>query len=589
MKRLPERFMKALISTIVCILVVASWCVTSSAINNLGITDEQAFKLVNIPNVKLQLAQQIGKSVAPDSIIFLPGTGALDIFDVDKFCYTVEFKVDPSGAEGVMSALYKMVGIRPKLEKLSYWFIATRISGDIFTQTWSPAKSPYYIDNWTRVVPGETLTILPGTVIRVRKFSDPRMNIYLEVGEGSNLITKGKEGQLIQFTSSCDLEDFDKIQNTFETSDWYGIYCWNGSVTLDYTLVEYAIYGVYGGYASYVTNSILRKNYYSFYGYTNEEVVWLIQNNRFEDCALLGVYFIIDYGGLADSKIIGNIFTVVTEGFYPWAGIFCCYGSPQILNNTIQGFSTGMALEHVSADTLIQGNEITAGGRGIDLWYASPMIKGNTIKGSPEGIHCHGADTKAKITENNIRENEYGIQCWNQANPAIHFNSIEENRSYGVYNEDCSVTVDATNNWWGDATGPFHPVSNPGGLGNTVSDCVIFDPWLPSPIALLAAAPQAVANFSLGSSYPNPGNPESWFPYSLADETDVTIRIYNASGQLVRTLNLGTKPAGSYFTKEKAAYWDGRDSLGQKVASGLYFYQLKAGEFTATRKMVILK
>jgi hypothetical protein len=106
---------------------------------------------------------------------------------------------------------------------------------------------------------------------------------------------------------------------------------------------------------------------------------------------------------------------------------------------------------------------------------------------------------------------------------------------------------------------------------------------------LLAAAPQAVANFRLGLSYPNPGNPESWFPYSLADETDVTIRIYNASGQLVRTLNLGTKPAGSYFTKEKAAYWDGRDSLGQKVASGLYFYQLKAGEFTATRKMVILK
>jgi hypothetical protein len=267
MKRLPERFMKALISTIVCILVVASWCVTSSAINNLDITDAQAVKLVNTPNVKLQLAQQIGKSVAPDSIIFLPDTGALDIFDVDKFCYTIEFKLDPSGVEGVMSALYKMVGIRPKLEKLSFWFIGTRVSGDIFTQTWSPAKSPYYIDDWTRVASGEKLTILSGTVIRFRKFSDPRMNIYLEVGEGSNLITKGKEGQLIQFTSSCDLEDFDKIQNTFETSDWYGIYCWNGSVTLDYTLVEYAIYGVYGGYASYVTNSILRKNYYSFYGY----------------------------------------------------------------------------------------------------------------------------------------------------------------------------------------------------------------------------------------------------------------------------------------------------------------------------------
>ncbi|MBM3237777.1 T9SS type A sorting domain-containing protein [Candidatus Poribacteria bacterium] len=188
-----------------------------------------------------------------------------------------------------------------------------------------------------------------------------------------------------------------------------------------------------------------------------------------------------------------------------------------------------------------------------------------------------------------MRENDFGIYCAYQANPAIHFNNIEKNSSYGVYNSDCSVTVDAINNWWGDATGPFHPVNNPGGLGNPVSDCVIFDPWLPSPVSLLAAAPQAVAHFSLRPSYPNPGNPESWLPYSLADETDVTIRIYNASGQLVRTLDLGLKPAGSYFTKEKAAYWDGRDSLGQKVASGVYFYQLKAGEFTATRKMVILK
>ena len=68
-----------------------------------------------------------------------------------------------------------------------------------------------------------------------------------------------------------------------------------------------------------------------------------------------------------------------------------------------------------------------------------------------------------------------------------------------------------------------------------------------------------------------------------------TISIYNQKGQLVRTLHLGEKKAGVYVTKDKAAYWDGRDSSGQKVASGIYFYTIQAGKFTATRKMVIMK
>jgi len=609
--------MKALIIVKLCVWVVVSWYVTFSfaldkdAVDahnpgfprhidaqaakqnadaiNLSITDAQAFKLVNTPNVKLQLARQIGKGVTANGIIFLPGTGALDTFDLDKFCYTVEFKLDPIGLEGVMSALYKMVGIRPKLEKLSFWFIRTRVSGDIFTQTWSPAKSPYYIDDWTRIVSGETLTILPGTVIRVRKFSDPMMKISLDVDEGSYLIAKGKEDQPIQFTSSCDLEDLDKIQNTYETSDWRGIYCYRGKTTLDYALVEYASHGVWGHDASiYITNSVLRKNDDGVYGYTYKEVEWVIQNNLIEDFAYGGV-LLNDYSEDSSSQVIGNTIQIVTDGFYPRVGIDCWEGSPVIKSNTIQGASTGIICGYVSPQ--IAENTIQADWTGLALCCvpADTLVQGNTITNSYNGIYCVAPETKAKIIENDIRENEYGIYCLEQANPAIHFNNIEKNRSFGVYNEDCGVIVDATNNWWGHATGPFHPVDNPGGLGNQVSDCVDFDPWLPGPVALLAAAPQAVAAFSLGANFPNPSNPETWFPYSLAKEADVTIHIYNASGQLVRTLNLGTKPVGVYTTKGKAAYWDGRDSLGQKVASGVYFYQLKVGEFTAMRKMVILK
>jgi len=93
---------------------------------------------------------------------------------------------------------------------------------------------------------------------------------------------------------------------------------------------------------------------------------------------------------------------------------------------------------------------------------------------------------------------------------------------------------------------------------------------------------------SLLQNYPNPFNPETWIPFGLAKEAEVTIRIYNTEGNLIRTIELGNKQAGVYTTKGKAAYWDGCD-LGSKIASGLYFYTLQAEKFKATRKMVILK
>ena len=90
-------------------------------------------------------------------------------------------------------------------------------------------------------------------------------------------------------------------------------------------------------------------------------------------------------------------------------------------------------------------------------------------------------------------------------------------------------------------------------------------------------------------NYPNPFNPETWLPYQLAEPTDVSISIYATDGRLIRTLDLGHQSAGVYQDKSRAAYWDGRNELGEFVASSVYFYTLKAGEFTATRKMLIRK
>ena len=90
-------------------------------------------------------------------------------------------------------------------------------------------------------------------------------------------------------------------------------------------------------------------------------------------------------------------------------------------------------------------------------------------------------------------------------------------------------------------------------------------------------------------NYPNPFNPETWIPYQLAKPADVTLTIYTVNGQVVRRLALGHQPAGIYQSRSRAAYWDGRNAQGEKVASGLYFYTLTAGDFTATRKMLIRK
>ena len=107
------------------------------------------------------------------------------------------------------------------------------------------------------------------------------------------------------------------------------------------------------------------------------------------------------------------------------------------------------------------------------------------------------------------------------------------------------------------------------------------------------AAPAALALLSektgLLPNYPNPFNPETWLPYQLATAADVTLTIYAANGAVVRVLDLGHRAAGIYSSRSSAAYWDGRNAQGEPVASGIYFYTLTAGDFSATKKMVIRK
>ena len=131
-----------------------------------------------------------------------------------------------------------------------------------------------------------------------------------------------------------------------------------------------------------------------------------------------------------------------------------------------------------------------------------------------------------------------------------------------------------------------HPLIGVEPLEYTVTAEDVRQGWIQLPALVAYEIP---AETALLHNYPNPFNPETWIPYQLAHAADVTFTIYDTQGALVRQLDLGYQQAGYYTNRTRAAYWDGRNHLGEAVGSGVYFYQLQAGDYSAIQKMVILK
>ena len=127
------------------------------------------------------------------------------------------------------------------------------------------------------------------------------------------------------------------------------------------------------------------------------------------------------------------------------------------------------------------------------------------------------------------------------------------------------------------------------GIGSPVGIALRVAPVSTAAAAAPAAAMMVPNATALLTNYPNPFNPETWIPYQLQKAADVQISIYDPRGVLVRQLSLGHQVAGQYVSRSRAAFWDGRNQVGEPVASGLYFYTLTAGDFSATRKMLIVK
>jgi hypothetical protein len=146
---------------------------------------------------------------------------------------------------------------------------------------------------------------------------------------------------------------------------------------------------------------------------------------------------------------------------------------------------------------------------------------------------------------------------------------------------------------WRNQPSPASPQKAPSEMPVITADTALQMLWealQQAGVSIDVSSPQNVPDVSrLHQNFPNPFNPDTWIPYQLAKDATVIISIYNAQGHLVRSLELGRKEAGYYLSRQQAAYWDGRNEKGERVASGVYFYKLLAGQFQATRKMVIAK
>jgi len=285
-------------------------------------------------------------------------------------------------------------------------------------------------------------------------------------------------------------------------------------------------------------------------------------------------------------------------------GVMCFRSQAVIDGNTIEtnaalywggGISCPGATSLLIINNEFQDNSAEFGG-GISCLFSSAVIEGNSIiRNSAQywggAIYCDSSQVTIRdnlMTENSAGWFGGGIYGQSYSILTINNNEIFSNINYGAYNEDTTITIDATYNWWGHDTGPYDPSTgppdyNPGGQGDMVSDYVAYRPWLSGPG--LGEEPVAPGNSPrLFQNRPNPCREFTIINYQLPDQMETTLQIYDPAGRLIRSLVDEIKEAGCY-----QATWDGKDDEGRRVPAGVYFCTLTTGGLSETRKLIALQ
>lgn len=305
-------------------------------------------------------------------------------------------------------------------------------------------------------------------------------------------------------------------------------------------------------------------------------------------------------------------------------------------------FMEDCSLSHISESEIAENTAAAAGGGvAMVLWSTEPTLEGNRIlhNSAPEGggIYCYlmsspilrdnliafnqapargGAlfcddHCEPQLYDNVVLENRAPIAgglyfaesepiitgCtvtrnddagiyfdvpWERRSVTISDNSIAGNVGYGLFNSHASVEIDARSNWWGDASGPYHPTLNPTGEGDPVSDDVEFDPWLTDPGGL-CAAPSTVDEELRLICYPNPFRATTTIRFQLpgpAKHGD--IRIYDVTGRCVSAFPIDRERSGEIR-------WSGIDNAGCPVMGGVHYVRLQAGPWQEVQRLICLR
>jgi len=278
--------------------------------------------------------------------------------------------------------------------------------------------------------------------------------------------------------------------------------------------------------------------------------------------------------------------------------------SPTIFNNTIS-YNTAHTGGAIYIDcpftmTIIKENTISMNsadyGGGIACYYVfqpllritKNMIIENTADSAGGGIWCYLASSPiidSCILSRNVGD---GIYSDYYSSPVIAHNNITNNVGFGVRNDDPAELIIAESNWWGHASGPYHPTTNPGGLGDSVSDYVDYDPWMMSPGTEEFESLQPVCAVLRVS--PNPFTHLTDIRCQITDNgfenthAEAEIRIYDVNGRLIKDFT-----RLSVIGHQVSVMWDGADGTGRPLPGGIYFLRLEGGDYTGTKKMILLK
>lgn len=301
---------------------------------------------------------------------------------------------------------------------------------------------------------------------------------------------------------------------------------------------------------------------------------------------------------ITGNTITGN--TADTLG----GGIACFfYSSPTITNNTITGNESSYGgggigcysyPSPIIADNTITGNtaEYAGGGIGFRL-FSSPTITHNTIEGNTAprggGIGCDSSSSGTIDSCTISGNNGDGVCCDYASSPVIYCCNISSNTGYGVRNLDPGVTLNADSNWWGDSTGPYHPTTNPSGLGDSVSDYVDYDPWLTDSVEWVGIeeheSSQTMTTYLQIS--PNPFTHRTQIGFTIQDSgytiDEMTLKIYDAAGRLVKSFRI------TPYALRNTLSWDGRDDQNRMLSSGVYFLKFETDDYSATEKLLFIR